>query len=105
MPLFEDNQFRSDHQSPERGYLHKHEQVTFRKSDSSHKSTRKEGRNYYFRVRTKLDEKGDIESAHYGKIYGDFMSFVYFLNPTPNDRNVEFDPKKNLLQGEKVTRP
>jgi hypothetical protein len=21
------------------------------------------------------------------------------MNPTPNDRNIEFDPKQNLLQG------
>jgi hypothetical protein len=53
--------------------------------------------NYYFRVRTKVDDRGNIVSAHYGKIYGDFMQFTYYLNPTPNDRNVEFDPKENLM--------
>ena len=25
------------------------------------------------------------------------MEFKYYLNPTPNDRDVEFDPKHNLL--------
>jgi hypothetical protein len=35
----------------------------------------------------------------YWKIYGDFMQFRYYLNPTPNDRTVEFDPKQNLLGG------
>lgn len=25
------------------------------------------------------------------------MNFTYCLNPTPNDRNVEFDPKHNLF--------
>ncbi len=45
-----------------------------------------------------MDERGNIVSAHYGKIYGDFMQFSYYLNPTPNDRNVEFDPKQNLLK-------
>lgn len=29
--------------------------------------------------------------------------FTYYLNPTPNDRNLEFDPKRNLLQGLKAT--
>jgi hypothetical protein len=53
--------------------------------------------NYYFRVRTKADDRGNIVSAHYGKIYGDFMQFSYYFNPTPNDRNVEFDPKENLM--------
>jgi len=63
--------------------------------------------NYYFRVRTVLDEKGNIKSALFGKIYDDFaldpinsktmkIFFTYYLNPTPNDRNVEFDPKRNL---------
>jgi hypothetical protein len=61
---------------------------------------------YLFRVRTRIDDGGNIVSAHYGKIYGDFMQFTYYLNPTPNDRNIEFDPKQNLLSGEpKVTVP
>ena len=55
-------------------------------------------RNYYFRVRTVVDDQGNVVSAHYGKIYGDFMQFSYYFNPTPNDHNVEFDPKKNLVR-------
>jgi hypothetical protein len=54
-------------------------------------------RNYYFRVRTKLDTSGNIVSTHYGKIYGDFMQFSYYLNPTPNDRGLEFNLKDNLI--------
>ena len=61
-------------------------------------TNRNPNRNYLFRVRTVVDDKGNIVSAHYGKIYGDFMEFKYYLNPTPNDRNVEFDPKQNLLK-------
>jgi hypothetical protein len=56
-------------------------------------------RNYFFRVRTVLDENGNVKSAQYGKIYGDFMQFRYYFNPTPNSRNIEFDPKHNLLSG------
>jgi len=33
------------------------------------------------------------------ELYGDFTQFAYYLNPTPIDRNIEFDPKQNLLQG------
>jgi hypothetical protein len=66
-------------------------------------------RNFYFRVRTKLDENGNVVSARYGKIYGDLAQFIYYFNPTPNDRNVEFDPKQNLLGGiqsfEQVSQP
>lgn len=59
---------------------------------------------YFLRTRVQLDAKGDIVSAHYAKIYGDFrfdprgaVSFTYYFNPTPNDRNLEFDPKRNLF--------
>jgi hypothetical protein len=66
---------------------------------------------YFFRVRTVLDENGNVKSALYGKIQGDVrfyvgtkapragIGFQYYLNPTPNSRNVEFDPKQNLLGG------
>jgi hypothetical protein len=76
---------------------------------------------YFIRVRTILDESGNIKSALYGKIRGDFrfyagtiaptagMGFDYYLNPTPNSRNVEFDPKRNLMKnlkpGEEVSAP
>ena len=60
-------------------------------------------RNYAFRIRTKYDASGNIESAYYGKIYGDFnikdlegVEFLYYLNPTSNDRNLEWDMKNNL---------
>ena len=61
--------------------------------------------NYFFRVRTIKDATGKIISANYGKIYGDFrcdsvgndISFTYYFNPTPNDRNVEFKLGSNLF--------
>lgn len=64
---------------------------------------------YFIRVRTQLDENGNVKSALYGKIRGDFrfyagtkapragMGFDYYLNPVPNSRNMEFDPKQNLF--------
>jgi hypothetical protein len=64
---------------------------------------------YFFRIHTVADSTGKLISANYGKIYGDFMNFTYYLNPTPNDRNVEFDPKHNLFTNlkpeEQVTEP
>ena len=66
-------------------------------------------RNFAFRIRTKKDENGKIVSAYYGKIYGDIdfkkftskvpvaaPSFMYYLNPTSLDRNLEWDMKNNL---------
>lgn len=65
---------------------------------------------YFIRVRTELNQDGTIKSALYGKIPGGFtfyvgtqvpragMGFNYYLNPTPNDRNLEFDTRKNLTK-------
>ena len=67
-------------------------------------------RNFAFRIRTKKDSDGKIVSAYYGKIYGDIEtkkpygvdvliaapSFMYYLNPKPLDRNLEWDMKNNL---------
>jgi hypothetical protein len=77
----------SAHEAPIDGYQPKYEQTQMPNPN----------RIYYFRVRTKLDENGNIVSAHYGKIYGDIPQFTYYYNPTPNDRNVEFNPRQNLL--------
>jgi len=77
-------------------------------------------RNFYFRTRTVTDAAGKIVSAHYGKIYGDFQFdaarkdwgylstlalVTTYFNPTPNDRNVEFDTGRNLLPGGNVQQP
>ena len=69
--------------------------------------TDKEG-NYFFRIRTLLDEQGKIKSALYGKIYGNFkfggateggfLNWDYYLNPEFNSLNMEFDPERNLFR-------
>jgi hypothetical protein len=89
---------RSSQTAPEDGYEAQWVQTDNRGPGHPIETSRNPNRNYYFRVRTKMDDGGRILSAHYGKIYGDFMQFKYYFNPTPNDRNVEFDPKQNLLQ-------
>lgn len=59
-----------------------------------------------FRVRSETNEQGKIVKASYGKIYGPLkfaqgpkklIEFTYYFNPTPNDRNLEFDGKNNLF--------
>jgi hypothetical protein len=96
--------------APEKGY----EQIL----ELADKSTAKHfvnqeargGLNSFFRVRTTVDNHGRVVSALYGKIDGDIrfspidsqtcaLLFTYYLNPTVNDRNMEFDPKQNLLKG------
>jgi hypothetical protein len=90
---------RSPHEAPLDGY-----QKELAKERSAHpgqaaKNDSDPNRIYLFRVRTVKNDDGIVVSAHYGKVYGDFMQFTYYLNPTPNDRNIEFDPKQNLLGG------
>ncbi len=64
----------------------------------------REDQNYFVRVRTVLDEKRQVKSALYAKIDGDIqfwangrLRFTYYLNPEANDRNMEFDVKRNRL--------
>jgi hypothetical protein len=88
---------RSNEEAPTNNYQLNWIQTDNRGPGHPVETNRDLNRNYYFRVRTKVDDNGNIVSAHYGKIYGDFMTFTYYLNPTPNSRNVEFDPKQNLM--------
>lgn len=71
---------------------------------------------YYLRTRVQLDADGDIISANYAKIYDEIrfdargtVSFWYYYNPTPNNRNLEFDPARNLfpqsMKGANVANP
>lgn len=68
--------------------------------------------NAFIRVRTELDEQGRVKKALYGKLVGPSggvlhvpyrkdrnftMDFTHYVNPTPNDRNVEFNTASNLF--------
>jgi len=101
---------RSPHEAPTNGYQTKVVKTMSHHPGQGAKDDMNDpNRNYFFRVRTVKDHEGNIVSAHYGKIYGDFMQFSYYLNPMPSDRNIEFDPKQNLFGGldplEQVTAP
>lgn len=109
----------SDYFAPEDGY---NNSLSF-KFDSDNMAAamnQPKDQNYYFRVRCQLNPDGTIKSCHYGKLYGPFTfwnipveqggvaSFglhTSYFNPTPNDRNVEFDTKRNLLPDGNVQRP
>jgi hypothetical protein len=62
---------------------------------------------YAFRIRSVTNEQGKIVESFYGKVRGPIvffnctkrvLQFTYYLNPTPNDRNLEFDPRRNLFK-------
>ena len=69
-----------------------------------------------FRIRTKTDENGKVIGGYYGKIYEDIdfqankdytvvvatPCFLYYLNPNPLDRNLEWDGVTNLFPGPRV---
>ena len=89
---------RSPHEAPENGYEPQWVKTQSQRPGEYSRYGIDESLNFFFRVRTILDEKGNVKSANYGKIYGDFMNFCYFFNPTPNLRNVEFDTTRNLMK-------
>jgi len=107
------SRLRLPHNAPTTGYL---KEVIINRERSPGKHSKPENirnrddQNYFFRVRTEKDEKGNIVSALYGKVHGgiDLLGFAvgfdtgrvkfnYYLNPAPNDTNLEFDTRKNLF--------
>lgn len=111
----------SGYEAPETGYKRNIVRTLKRAGiESRHESDVDFQRNFYFRTRTVTDDAGSIISANYGKIYGDFQFdaankdwgylstlalVTTYFNPTPNDRNIEFDPQKNLLPDQQVMKP
>lgn len=100
---------KSPHEAPPSGYQSEWVQTKIRRPGQALAGNWDANRKYFFRVRTVLDAQGNVKSALYGKIYGDFLHFQYFLNPEPNSRNVEFDTRHSLVNAlrsfEKVSTP
>lgn len=111
--------FISDYTAPAEGYTNGLS-FKFDSDDMAAAMSQRKDQNYYFRVRCQLNPDGSIKSCHYGKLYGPFTfwnipivqggvaSFglhTSYFNPNPNDRNVEFDTKRNLIPDGNVQRP
>jgi hypothetical protein len=117
---FADSAFRLARYAPENGYEPGLVRRAYRESAQSNIVINPPyDRDFFFRVRT-VELNGRILSALYGKIAKDIgfdamhsdtatIVFKYYLNPTPNDRNMEFDPKRNLFKNlsalERVNEP
>ena len=89
------------HLAPVNGY-----QPTWRYTANTYSPvTAREDVGFFLRTRVKLQDNRNIISANYAKIVGDVhfspangsIRFLYYYNPVPNDRNLEFDPKRNLF--------
>ncbi|MFN7137990.1 MAG: hypothetical protein ACK4UN_01480 [Limisphaerales bacterium] len=100
--------------APEQGYESQLVRRLYREKGKPIQPEPKPDQNYFFRIRT-VKKDGEIVSALYGKIHGDIgfdffhsptaiIVFGYSLNPEPNSRNMEFDPKQNLFQKPKAAR-
>jgi len=112
VPLNQGSELRMAATAPADGYLSQVLKSLSHTPGSGWVDNEREGNkeiNYYFRVRASLDESGNVRSALYGKIYEDFaldpinsktmkIFFLYYLNPEPNSRDVEFDPKQDLFK-------
>lgn len=94
------SQLKLPHRAPAEGYV-----PTWRYTTKTYSppATRTDV-GFFLQTRVKLDKDGKVISANYVKVMGDFslnglggVSFTYYFNPTPNDRNLEFNPKWNLF--------
>ena len=106
------SEFWSSYEAPLDGYepVYEYESITTLEAEGRKNPGQRKNMNFYFRVRTQLDEDGNIKKAMYGKIYKDLychfwgkelrVAFVYYLNPD-GTRNMEADTRKNLF-GENV---
>lgn len=100
------SQFRMPRYAPESGYQPKLVKRLSR-SDPNFFSLMEHTTNYFYRVRSEVDEKGNFKRAMYGKIVNDLLieprntttgkiHFTYYLNPDYT-RNLEYDPHGNLF--------
>jgi len=104
------NEYPSVYEAPTEGYENQFEMFKrFTMQAELEKSELTEKDYLVFRSRVVTDDNGGIVSANYGKIYfisyggtpkspdGGFVKMQYYFNPTPNDRNIEYDPAENLF--------
>ena len=92
------SKFSSKYVAPETEYVATLELTSKGRPETGRETNINTNRNYWLRVRSKVDTKGKLISENYIKIYGDFPEIQYYFNPLANDRNLEFDTGKNLLK-------
>jgi len=100
------SEMRSVYEAPLEGY---ESSISLSLDQTRKKESKKElGPNEYliFRVRSEVDDRGNVVRTHYGKIYGPveyglmgkkpLLKINCYFNPEVNSRNLEFDPRRNL---------
>ena len=113
--------------APEHGYVKTKTLVHKRKGRGAsavkeNNFNKKKSFGYFLRTRSEEGSNGDVAQANYVKIGGEiifdprsegngaaYLEMTYYYNPTINDRNLEFNPRKNLFKNlkdeEKVSAP
>jgi hypothetical protein len=92
------------HKAPEGGYaqeitLTEEVRQTAFRPDLANCRELMQNNGMFLRVRTQLDKDGNVVSANYAKIVSlqrPGSGFKILYNPTPNDRNLEYDLQTNL---------
>ena len=104
------------HEAPADGY----QGIYTREEAAYFDANRRKDCGVFMRVRSVSNEKGELKTANYAKLNEDLrfdpresgwhvndegkpktfgnVSFTYYFNPTPDDRNLEFDPERNLFK-------
>lgn len=103
--------FRYDYEAPLAGYV---PSKLWHRQRKGNKASEDDDPNaaYYFRIRSELDENGQVKRALYGIIAKDclfghdkpgefFFTFSYLLN-TDWNRNMEFDSEKSHERGREI---
>ncbi len=108
----EESALKFPRMAPEEGYHQKKYLSSLIKKGRSYEIIPKEDdkpKGYFIRLRSERNEEGKLTAAYYGKIVGDFSLvapswdtnpqfwYVSYMNMTSLDRNLEFDPSKNLV--------
>ncbi len=86
-----------------------------REGDVEHYAMNTGTTNSFFRIRSRIDKDGCFIEGLYGKIRGLVkignggpnnitLDMDYYVNPTPNDLNMEWDPKCNLVPKKEAQR-
>jgi hypothetical protein len=116
---------KSPRTAPENGYDMRELLIAHQKNHFlSYEDLEKLPKGYFFRIRTQVNAAGEVVSAYYGKMIqmdltrsapplihyncaegsrkADFMFSSCYINPTPNDRNLEYDQVSNLVPDDYV---
>lgn len=113
------SEMKMPHEAPKEGY-----EAGFHREEESFRNANAEADiGYFLRVRAEVDDQSNVKSANYAKVQGDFrfsprwknndsdiveaystVWFTYYFNPERDDRNLEFDPSRNLFADLRTTR-